>query len=282
MSSTSSRGQLVFRSSLLYVWVTRGPFGRLTKSLCDFGDMTPHTLVGGAQTTLTARASVRADRRNDPREALGPRGDTQSRPPEALDRCTGVTGAVGTARNTRHHSWSCIHDYGGEGVKHLAAQWLERDCESAAVRGGVNRAEALLAAAEAAVDCAHSAVDRKLALLTATVLHGTVQAAAALIVRSITPNRCRDFPAGRHSGKRQKLCSIRRISIAKPCARCQSRVELAEEELARCKEAQAATRETLAAVRGGQSGDKEDSDGDEWECGASTRPCASSSMSARR
>ena len=38
----------MFRSSLLYVWVTRGPFGRLTKSLCDFGDTTPHTLVGGA------------------------------------------------------------------------------------------------------------------------------------------------------------------------------------------------------------------------------------------
>ena len=92
VSNKSNRGQLVFRSSLLYVWVTRGPFGRLTKSLCDFGDMTPHTLVGGAQTTLTARASVRADRRNDPREAWGPRGDTQSRPPEALDRCAGVTG----------------------------------------------------------------------------------------------------------------------------------------------------------------------------------------------
>ena len=91
----------MFKSSLLYVWVTRGPFGRRTKSLCDFGDTNPHTLVGGAQTTLTARASVRADRRNDPREALGPRGDTQSRPPEALDRCAGVTGAVGTARNTR-------------------------------------------------------------------------------------------------------------------------------------------------------------------------------------
>ena len=34
MSSKSSRGHLVFRSSLLYVWVTRGPFGRLPKSLC--------------------------------------------------------------------------------------------------------------------------------------------------------------------------------------------------------------------------------------------------------
>ena len=111
MSSTSSRGQLVFKSSLLYVWVTRGPFGRRTKSLCDFGDTNPHTLVGGAQTTLTARASVRADRRNDPREALGPRGDTQSRPPEALDLCVGVTGAVGTARNTRHHSWYTVHSH---------------------------------------------------------------------------------------------------------------------------------------------------------------------------
>jgi hypothetical protein len=116
MSSKSSRGQLVFRSSLLYVWVTRGAFGRRTKSLCDFGDMTPHTLVGGAQTTLTARASVRADRRNDPREAWGPRGDTQSRPPEALDRCAGVTEAVRTARNTRHHSYLSILKYSGEGV----------------------------------------------------------------------------------------------------------------------------------------------------------------------
>ena len=84
----------MFRSSLLYVWVTRGPFGRLTKSLCDFGDMRhmpPHTLVGGAQTTLTARASVRADRRKlettykGGLRPWGPRGDTQSRPPEALD-----------------------------------------------------------------------------------------------------------------------------------------------------------------------------------------------------
>ena len=116
MSSTSSRGQLVFKSSLLYVWVTRGPFGRRTKSLCDFGDTNPHTLVGGAQTTLTARASVRADRRNDPREALGPRGDTQSRASEALDRCGGVTGAVRTARNTRHPPYSSILEYDREGV----------------------------------------------------------------------------------------------------------------------------------------------------------------------
>ena len=104
----------MFRSSLLYMWATRGPFGRLLKSLCDFGDMTPHTLVGGAQTTLTARASVRADRRNDPREAWGARGDTQSRPPEADRwRCTvhlhgGHTAhasrAVGTARNTRQQA----------------------------------------------------------------------------------------------------------------------------------------------------------------------------------
>jgi hypothetical protein len=46
----------VLRSSLLYVWVTGGPFGRLTKSLCDFGDMTPHTLVGGAQTRPHGKA----------------------------------------------------------------------------------------------------------------------------------------------------------------------------------------------------------------------------------
>jgi hypothetical protein len=87
---------------------------------CDFGDMTPHTLVGGAQATLSSRASVRADRRDDPREALGPRGDTQSRPPGALDRCAGVTGAVGTARNTRHPPYLSILEYDHEGVKRLA------------------------------------------------------------------------------------------------------------------------------------------------------------------
>jgi hypothetical protein len=51
----------------LYVWVTRGPFGRLTKSLCDFGDLTPHTLVGGAQTCAwwprTGRFCTRQTRR---------------------------------------------------------------------------------------------------------------------------------------------------------------------------------------------------------------------------
>jgi hypothetical protein len=57
---------------------------------------------------VMARAS-RADRRNDPREAWRPRRDTQSRPPGALDRCTGATGAVGTACNTRHHPWSHGH-----------------------------------------------------------------------------------------------------------------------------------------------------------------------------
>jgi hypothetical protein len=39
---------------------TRGPFGRLLKSLCDFGDMTPHTLVGGAQTTPSRQRPARA------------------------------------------------------------------------------------------------------------------------------------------------------------------------------------------------------------------------------
>ena len=86
----------MFRSSLLYVWVTRGPFGRRTKSLCDFGDMTPHTLVGGAQTTLTATASARADRRDWPSETCGPRDKTHTPPLGALDRRVGATGAVGT------------------------------------------------------------------------------------------------------------------------------------------------------------------------------------------
>ena len=95
----------MFRSSLLDVLATWGPFGRLPKNLCDFGDMTPHTLVGGAQATLMARASVRADRRNDPRAAWGFRADTHSRLLGALDRCAGVTGAVGTARNMRHPPW---------------------------------------------------------------------------------------------------------------------------------------------------------------------------------
>ena len=60
--------------------MTRGPFGRLPKSLCDFGDMTPHTLVGGAHPTLTAIASARAGRRDYPSEAWGPRGNPIPRP----------------------------------------------------------------------------------------------------------------------------------------------------------------------------------------------------------
>ena len=79
------------------MWMARGPFRRLTKSLCDFGDMTPHTLVGGAQTTLTATASARADRRDWPSEAWGPRDKTHTPPLGALDRRAGATGAVGTA-----------------------------------------------------------------------------------------------------------------------------------------------------------------------------------------
>jgi hypothetical protein len=60
--------------------MTRGPLRRLPKSLRDFGDMTPHTLVGGAQTTLTATASARAGRRDCPSEALGPRDKTHTPP----------------------------------------------------------------------------------------------------------------------------------------------------------------------------------------------------------
>ena len=58
--------------------------------MCDFGDMTPHTLVSGAQTTLTATASARADRRDCPSEAWGPRGKTHTPPLDALDRRGGA------------------------------------------------------------------------------------------------------------------------------------------------------------------------------------------------
>ena len=58
----------MFRSSLLDVWATRGPFGGLTKSLCGFGDMTPSLLTRSSvelRPRLTATAtSVRADRRD--------------------------------------------------------------------------------------------------------------------------------------------------------------------------------------------------------------------------
>jgi hypothetical protein len=79
--------------------MTRGPFRRLPKSLCDFGDMTPHTLVGGAQTTLSATASARTDRRDWPSEAWGPRDKTHTPPLSTLDRRAGGTGAVGIAHN---------------------------------------------------------------------------------------------------------------------------------------------------------------------------------------
>ena len=42
------------------MWVTRGPFRRLPKGLCDFVDTTTHTLVGGAQTTLSRQRPARA------------------------------------------------------------------------------------------------------------------------------------------------------------------------------------------------------------------------------
>ena len=80
------------------MWMTRGPFRQLTKSLCDFGDVTPHTLVDGAQTILTAMASARADRRDWPSEAWGPRDKIHTPPLGALDRRAGATGAVGMAR----------------------------------------------------------------------------------------------------------------------------------------------------------------------------------------
>ena len=79
----------VWRSGACRRVATRGPFRRLPKSLCDFGDrtltgpLTAHTLVGvelrpvwpPSGSTLDPHGkgqrsgSVRADRRNDPREA---------------------------------------------------------------------------------------------------------------------------------------------------------------------------------------------------------------------
>jgi hypothetical protein len=61
--------------------------------------MTPHTLVGGAQTTLTATASARTDRRDWPSEAWRPRHKTHTPPLGAFDRRAVATGAVGMARN---------------------------------------------------------------------------------------------------------------------------------------------------------------------------------------
>ena len=84
------------------------------------GDMTPHTLIGRAQSSDHPHGKGQrsgGSSKRPKREAWGPRGDTQSRPPEALDRCAGVTGAVGTARNTRHPPYYCIQEYSREGVK---------------------------------------------------------------------------------------------------------------------------------------------------------------------
>ena len=72
---------------------------KVQRACGDFGDMTPHTLVGGAQINLTATASARADRRDWPSAAWGPRDKTHTPPLGALDRRTGATGAVGMAHN---------------------------------------------------------------------------------------------------------------------------------------------------------------------------------------
>ena len=97
--------------------MTRGPFRRLLKSLCDFGDMTPHTLVCGAQTTLTATASARGGRRDCPSEAWGPRDKTYTPPLDALDRRAGATGAVGMGRNILYS----LEEYRvGKGLIHIS------------------------------------------------------------------------------------------------------------------------------------------------------------------
>ena len=65
--------------------------------MCDFGDMTPHTLVGGAQTTLTATARERADHRDWPNEAWSA-GDLEGKPiPRPWTRWTGARGPQGPA-----------------------------------------------------------------------------------------------------------------------------------------------------------------------------------------
>ena len=90
---------------------------------CDTcGDTTPHTLVGPVElrpaSRVTARASVRlrADRRNDPREAWGPQGDTHFRPPErrGFGPVHGVTGHRGRGRRDgpQHEAPSLIPEYG--------------------------------------------------------------------------------------------------------------------------------------------------------------------------
>ena len=77
--------------------------------------MTPDsdTLVGGAQTTLTATASARADRRDCPSEAWGPRGKTHTPPLDAL---------FGPARGVRAGGRHRGRQYGPEVGKWLV--WL--------------------------------------------------------------------------------------------------------------------------------------------------------------
>jgi hypothetical protein len=90
--------------------------------------MPPHTLVGGAQTTLTATASARADRRDWPSEAWGPRDKTRTPPLGALDRRTGGTEAVSTGPK-------CLiplNGISGKGVKQLhtsvGTMWCSCSC----------------------------------------------------------------------------------------------------------------------------------------------------------
>jgi hypothetical protein len=89
------------------MWVTRGPFRRLPKGLCDFVDTTTHTLVGGAQTTLSRQRPARArivetadwPLANAKRDVDLEINKTHTPPLGALDHRggAGATGAVGTA-----------------------------------------------------------------------------------------------------------------------------------------------------------------------------------------
>ena len=90
--------------------MTRGPFGRLLKSLYDFGDMTPHNVTHARRRRWSSdHPHGNGQRARGPRivetgqgrPGLGTSEETNTHPArcalDALDRRAGGTGAVGTA-----------------------------------------------------------------------------------------------------------------------------------------------------------------------------------------
>ena len=107
---------VVFRSSLT---IRVGDAGTIWTTYeepvsCDSGDMTPHHARRWSSDHPHGkrRASVRADRRNDPSAKAQPgkgglgtsRGHPQLRSPGALDRCAGVTGLRGRRDGPQHEA----------------------------------------------------------------------------------------------------------------------------------------------------------------------------------